>query len=65
MLLGDPVRVISEMGLLAKSIFSKPRRRFTGNSVETEVPAEEEEGGLGVFSVRYCRVRFVKEEEYG
>lgn len=67
MLLGDPARVISEMGLLEKSIFSKTHRRFTGSSVKTavpEVPAAEEDG-LGVFSVRRCRVRFVKEGEYG
>lgn len=66
MFLGDLAKGISEMGSLEKSILSSPRRRLTGSSPETPFPAPpdtESEGGLGVISVRHCRVRYVKEEE--
>lgn len=66
MFLGDPAKVTSETASLTESIFSKARRRLTGNSPITASPEEVEvevEGGLGVFSVRHYRVRYVKEEE--
>lgn len=64
MFLGDPAKVTLETASLTESIFSKARRRLTGNSPITASPAEVEvEGGLGVFSVRHYRVRYVKEEE--